>query len=924
MSFLTAVLQGLLGTLVLVGWALGQSLDASPPERDFIQVENPIDYQSYGGSTYGLNPIFSRRVPRFDRMGNFLMVGDLAYSVDEARPGLSRFGGVARGLYHQQVILNYSVLRDSYRGARYSLMLLTANPDLDSRQLPEGVRTRFSPLTMNITRFAGLRFDTRGQRNQSTFIYSRGAADRKRFSFFSPGRNERSPVILWGGHWESTVGAALRLGTTFVNQHITDATARKGSIFRGNIPYQMQSPKAIYVRLTSDDPDHGQVVAAVQAVSIVLTGTDAGGQTRRLTDNPALATGGVELEPALTPVPTGRKAGDHYEASGAEQVEFAFNLPAGFQPSQAEFTALVSGDYQLGVRQVHDFTNQSGVTSRNGWPATADPQHFERAFLTKYDPRYPTDFKFPEKDPTYTVARAGGRGSSQFHPVHFDYGIPTAQTLAGTNFSFKYQGFSADGEVAYNAQDFKFPVSTGGRDQKNYLAYYLKGSGALPRLPARLKSQLAGEVFSIPAAYSGGYDARRGGSIFSTEVAPSPTGAMTQEFNLVDDNDDGDQWPDEHPNDSAVSDINDAGVFPGLDEDGDNVIDTDRNANGRPDWVEPFLSYYADPPEFVYDQDFNNNDLPDMTENDDEADYPYRRGQRGYHGFVNLPGLLPQAERLIFGHYHTEATADGGESSGRYLRLEGRYRHQRLGEVAAKGVVKWVEDDLADPSYIWQVSEDPTVNMLVVQSTERTTAGNLLALIPPPPDPLLMRKSTVNTLYVENNLTPLAGMEVRGRNKFSLNRQHAGQFADGTSQDDHTLYRWTLSNRISYTWEVRENLSTSVKVKHLFRWDGGYSGTPVRFSVIAPIAEATLKVTAKVRLHFGQEGAPLLPFRYADLEDSSRNYHQRTTLLLARSDWSYWGWLMAAELGMQWQSRKVEGLQDQGQRTFFFESYVGF
>lgn len=914
----------LLLPLTLAGRLAGQPLSTSPPERDFLQVENPSQYEGYGGSTYGLNPIFSRRVPRYDRMGNFLMVGDLAYSVDEARPGLSRFGGVSRGLYHQQIILNYSVLRDSYRGAGYSLMLLTANPDLDSRQLPEGVRTRFSPLTMNITRFAGVRFDTRGQRNQSTFIYSRGAADRKRFSFFSPGRNERSPVVLWGGHWESTVGAALRLGTTFVNQHITDATARKGSIFRGNIPYPMQAPRTVFVRLSSDQPGDPTVSASVQALSIILTGTDAQGQARRLTDNPALATGGVELEPALAPAVSGRQVGDHYEARGGERVEFAFAMPAGFKPTQAEFLAAVAGDYLLGVRQAHDFTNSSGVTNRSAWPATADPTHFERAFLTKYDPRYPTDFKFPEKDPTYTVARARGRGEPGFRTLRFDYGLPTAQTLAGTNFSFQFQGFTADGEVAYNVQDFMFPVAAGRRSEKNYLAYFLKGKGGVPGLGGRLQTELGGEVFAIPPAYSGGYDARRGGSIFSTEVAPSPTGPMTQEFNLVDDNDDGDQWPDEHPNDSAVSDINDAGVFPGLDEDGDNIIDTDRNANGRPDWVEPFLSFFADPPEFLFDQDFNNNDLPDMTENDDEADYPYRRGQHGYHAFANLPGLLPRLPRLLAGVYRTEAVADPGRSEGRYVRFEGRYQRPGRGEVVVKDVLKWVQDDLADPSYVWQVGEDPTANMLVVQSTERATAGNLLDLVPPPADPLLMRNSTVNTLYLQHDLTPWRGLELAGRNKIALNRQHAGQFADGSAQQDRTLYRWTLANRVAYARDLRPHLGAALKFKQLFRWDGGYPGQAVRFSVLAPIAEATLRLTDKLRLHFGQEGFPLLPYRYTDLENASRSYHQRTTLFLARADWSYWGWLMAAELGGQWQTRQVSGLRDQGLRTFFFETYVGF
>jgi hypothetical protein len=909
---------------VLAAPAAGQQLMASDPNRDFLNVDNAITYEGYGINTYTRPPIHSRRVPRYDRMGNFLMVGDLAYAVDERRPGLSRFSGLPRDVYWGKITLNYAVLRDNYKGAGYSLMVLTANPDIDSRQLAEAVRTRFSPLTMSIGRFAGVRLDTRGLRNESTFIFSRGASERKRFSFFAPARYERSPVIVWGGHWQSTVGAALKVGTTFVNQHLIDAASKAGGIFRGNIPYPMQPPKTIYVRLTSDQPEDPQAVAVGQGVAILLTAADAQGAQRTLTGDPALAGGEVELDARLAPVVTGRRSGDHYEARGPdEKVEYAFSIPADLAPVRIEFAASVAGDYRLGVRQIHDFITTDGRTNAGAWPATGAAIHFERAFLTKSDPRYPTDFKFPEKDPTYTVVRAAGRGPQTPQLVRFSYGLPTAQTLASTDFSFQYKGYSLGGEFAYNVQDLKFPVAQGRRHQRDYRAYFLKGSGEVPYLPERLKMQVGGELFAIPAAYSGGYDSRRGGSIFSTEVATSPQGPVSQEFDLYDDNDDNDQWPDDHPNDSALSDINDAGVFPGLDEDGDNVVDTDRNANGRPDWTEPFMAFGSDPPEFVYDQDFNNNDLPDMTENDDEPDYPYRRGQQGAHGFVSFPGLLAGKGRLGAGYYHLKAPVSGGESLGRYLRLSAEYALPAWGSLRVEDVLKQVEDQIPDPSYIWKLGDDPGLNMLVVQSQERTTAGDLLGMVAPDPDPMLMRNSTVNTFYTESKLTPVRGVEVVGRNKLMVNRQHADQFEDGTSQEDDTLYRWTLSNRVAYTRELRRNLSAALKFKHLFRWDGGYA-VPARFSIVEPVIEAFYTLSPKVQLHAGQDGWPLFPFRYNDLEDDANDFERRTSLLMVKVEWSYWGWIMTSETGMQWESRQAEGQKKLGQRTFFFELYVGF
>jgi len=49
----------------------------------------------------------------------------------------------------------------------------------------------------------------------------------------------------------------------------------------------------------------------------------------------------------------------------------------------------------------------------------------------------------------------------------------------------------------------------------------------------------------------------------------------------------------------------DAGIFPGRDADGDGIPDDDRNSNGIPDYTEDFLTYYTDPPSFLWGDDWN-------------------------------------------------------------------------------------------------------------------------------------------------------------------------------------------------------------------------------------------------------------------------------------------------------------------------------
>ena len=203
-----------LGTLILAlsgllpaGGACGQTLGRTEPEREFMAMENPLDYRTYTTRMYIPYPTIEYTTPRYDRMGNFLTVGHLVYSLDESRPGLSKAGGIAIDVYAGRTPLNFAAIRDSYRGVGFALIVAPSNPTLEARQLEEGIRTRFSPLTFNMTRYAGIRFDINGSRNRGTFLYSLGSGNRYRFSYFKPGRKEVSPVILWGGHWETLIGS---------------------------------------------------------------------------------------------------------------------------------------------------------------------------------------------------------------------------------------------------------------------------------------------------------------------------------------------------------------------------------------------------------------------------------------------------------------------------------------------------------------------------------------------------------------------------------------------------------------------------------------------------------------------------------------------------------------------------------------------
>ena len=106
-------------------------------------------------------------------------------------------------------------------------------------------------------------------------------------------------------------------------------------------------------------------------------------------------------------------------------------------------------------------------------------------------------------------------------------------------------------------------------------------------------------------------------------------------YTLIEDDDDGDGWPDN-------SDFD--GVIPRAD---------DRDQNGILDFQEDFLIFEADPPVFTNDIDLNNNGIVDRIEDDFEPEYEYGIDRQGYHlkaeyklldNFVVQAGWLNESE----------------------------------------------------------------------------------------------------------------------------------------------------------------------------------------------------------------------------------------------------------------------------------------
>ena len=909
-----------------------------PPEDPRLLMGTGLPYQSYASERYELYPALGGTRALYDRLGNFISYAEFGLRWDEVRDGQIQ-AKLDAGYEMNETPSMSRTIEENLLHNGLSISRRTYGDHAISFALGRSMITSFSPLVLYQLGFTGLRIDYGSPKTETTFLLTRGGfRGGSLFSDFfgsKQGRMEMSPVIIGGANWVGHFGA-LDLGATFFRQLQSNVKGDRESLFRGGVPYpEIRSPKLLKVRITDDSPRDVPGVALYEA-TILLKGTDDKGESVAYTSDATQAGPDIAYLPDLRPQITGRRALGRWEAQGAdEKIDIQFTLPTGITATSAEITATLSGDYRIATRQIHDFQvpGTDNIEERS-WPSPApSPTH---GLYFKDTPL--------ETEPFYTVDRAEGNPDVDDAPrvVRFHHSIPTAQSFYGLTLRLAIKPLELSGEIVYNPQDFMFPTEAGGRRRTDSYAGYLTVTGKLGSA-----GTIGAEAFQIDPTYGGGYDSRRGGVVLFTDVAGDVrsgdhlgTDPLTQEYPVYDDNDDHDVWPDNHyagvdwmyvPGGAYVEPVRpgrrpEGGVFPGLDMDGDLVLDYDKNRNTIEDWREPFLGFDADPPEFVYGIDFNNNLVPDYRENDNEPDYPYRRGERGIHFFYDL-GVRPSwLQRARLGWFRTRSIAGGGRNRAAYARLSA-VLESPTAQLEIRDDLKFVKDDIPDDVYRMVLTTDQGVSSIW------NTANRL-----PPQDLLPMRHSFVNTSFLETRWTPVAGLQLDNTLKYVVNRR--GQLEDSRGnpiQEAGTLGNFTMVNKLSYTRSPVRNLTVVARLKHLLaRWDER-SYTPIdstdvgaraSWSYTTPSLLLTYTLTPRTRVSCGQFGLfpKALRAHYYDRVDPLNNYTENVSLLQFTMVGAHEGYNVVGNVGVRWHRRdhrEASPYEDIKYSAFFAEGVFG-
>ncbi len=955
-----AVVYGALLLVLAIGPALSEgqelSLNQETQQRLLLRRERP-SYQNYAFDHYahypdhtwsrgssnarqGIGP--ERPQALWSPLGDYVMTGYDLFFWTERRQAEQRFGSELFkdwGSWHHEFI-NVMVAKDGYRDWGYSAIV------------GDGLIARFTPLTLSMTDFNGTRVDVSLPQLKLTALGSRIARPNREHPLARGGQVEDDlSTMLLGSRVQADIGP-LHLGVNGVNLHAYDSTKLNNSI-KGQLRIDQPQYSWLIVRVTDDEPTDGRAGAMVQDVVLMINGqprpdlqpqvirhrADVPSQVgRTLNTGRFLPTG---YNNVIKPCQFCSTANRYYQneqiplfadyiylvahgegedvsmttnldellnlfsmespatvqlADGDEQLIYLFDMRQEPQVESVEVEAVLGNDYRVDWAGV--YLNQSNATA---------PKIEDRFRATFYR--------------TGLRARDSVEDGSNLKRVRFKVGENTAIFTYSADMHLALPGLVISGEYARSAVYGRYPAniegqllpSAGPRFANRGSAYFANathwfGGGRIGMEYFSMNPDFTTEMEAYLFQDSG-YRVSTGGGTYS------PYGGLSNDtviWRLVQDNEDGDRWPDYSLGvvlGSPRTPTEDGdGIFPGQDDNNDGIPDTNRNDNDIPDYEEDFLLYEVEPNEYFYGQDRNNNDEPDQREDDWDVDYPYDPDQRGYHLFGQLD--LSNSWSAGVGRYAIEGLASGGRNRSSYFLLG--YRRQgvaRLQRLFFENHLRRVQDDIPDAF--------------------RFTGGSGVLARRSGRDPLFYQDSYVNETYLEGQLRPWPRLNLVQKLRLRLNWQQGGRLPNSRFQRARRLDFWTVVSRVDYTLHWG-NLRVTPQFKYLYSrlQDQRASRTLVFEYRIVPIIKVAYPLMSRTSLQAGVQGWGPLPYRVKNRTQKQESFEQRTAVFSVTNRSRYLGYDLHTIIGFQRRNRQFD---DPFQRfrefntwEFFMRGLVGF
>ena len=964
---------------VVVAWSPGTEAQERPwreineaqSARPFLRWERPryVNYSRQNLVNYAnhSHPYEDSPQAFYGSMGNHLITGYRLYEWTEERaPGAkwtsTIFKHSGQGLGPSgpwvKIFDSVAMARDGYGGWGYSLLV------------GDGLMARFSPLVLSMVDLNGVRMDVAASHLRLTGIASRVERPKIYIENPAPWAFEKFHIaddstLLLGGRALFDLNR-LQLGFSGANIHIYRST-EPGNSLKGRLRPGQPAIEWLLVRFSDDSPDDGISGALVHEVQLVVNGE------RR----PDLAPRVVRHREGMTPQvgrfssATGRFQPTDYTNTGGSNLfyrgrrdlplysDYLYRLDheAGIDVSDvANISELVSGiavlqpgeivraDGEDQAVYIFDMREELTIESVQVEAMVGNDFQVDVAHLSTFSARGRTYHQQFLSSFYRTVARSRGnvQDSGNLKRRRFIVSEDTGLFTYGSDLQFTFPGLEIAAEYAGSARYGRYPALQNGetdfragpRSVERGSAFFVNAN----RWSSR--GRIGGEYFRIgPSFHTGMRNYLSENGLGNTNLQLMSN--KTVYWDLVEDNDDGDRFPDKRlgnlpgfANDNRDYDLD--GVNLGQDADNDGLPDVNRDGDGLPDFEEPFLMYDVEPNRYVYGLDRNNNNEPDLREDDEDPDYPYDHDQKGFHLFGQLD--LSAHWSLAVGHYQVEEIAGTGRNRSTYSLLT----YERLGKewlprLFFENNLRRVQDDISDEFIALDETPDRNAWFSARGLRVFNDSGTVFAIQDKPPifrgrfvrDLVEYQDSYVNEAYLEGRARPVPALNVHQKVRWRLNWQQGGQLRPGVFQLERRLDLWTWVNRIDYTLQLGAVTLIPQYKYMLFRLYDQERDRGVLFETRAiPILRAEYTFLARTTLKAGFQGIGPLPYRSRDRIAKRNSFEQRTAFLTVTNRSKYFGYELITIVGFNKDRRTFEHpaqkLNEFDVWSFFVRGLIGF
>jgi len=936
--------------------------------RPGLEEEN---YAQTGYNRYGRTIVSRSSNPRYDYLGNYIMDGVQAFNWNEQKINSRHVAGTV-DMYSLLDKVNLVDTNPYFFEFFNGLVVLNeTNRNFSSRLIiGQTMRTKFSPLTVDMLTLNGVRLDA--SVNDTFFSFFTSRANSPLWDMFdaigTESKRRMAPIYMQGGHVERQVGI-FNVSANYVNTYRSNsAISRSNNSMTGTILHDEElskyEPLQFAVKIEDGSRYDGNgariydilpIINGVERRDLFVAVTTGNWRSdfnvHKRTNNPNkdLDQGRFFLDPMMVPdfftvnnVQAGddlsntgiiirrlshtdpyirmsdlsREGKEYLESNGENYYIFWFDVPKDMDVQEVEFKALVSNNYEISVSEIH--ANQNSDINA--------PKLLDKSQATYFEP--------------VVYSKGDVKDESNLEWITFKYGQPTANMLMSFRVASNVKGFKLNSEYARNLQFKQYPNNKAEKFNKQAEAYYIDISRGFGNLT------VGGEYFKMDPNYSTTFvahdpkykehDPQWAYLLFLDPVQQGNTEKLggtqsvlnsTLLLSTVEDNDDRDQYADYHMF-RNLRDIN--GVFPGLDNNGNNRPDTNENDNMMPDYDEPFMLYNVDPDEYDYGLDLNNNNTIDIRENDSKPDYPYDIDRKGFHVFGEYGQDM--GWKYTAGYINMTKIARGGETKSLYGVAEYNRFIPFLADVHfatnARKVNDTIQDDVfkyarnlsttlvdsltyAYNSYKDDPNEDIPYQIISDVMTEKFY------------DPLEYRDSYTSTSFMDVNLFTVPNLTVGIKLKYDMNHQNATAY-----QNKNDIIDRTQVYKAEYRYYLGELLiQPQVKFQNRkYTNDDGFTRVfhEQRFY---PIIRVEYPLTVRTTLKAGAQGVPGLNATVRNLMNDQLDYDTRNLVLMLVNESFYSGYDFSLNFGFESKWQKFNGVARQAynrtDRFFFVRLVVG-